>query len=220
MGSQVSRAAFQPPFPPPEIPSPATTTEYGRLRVEELGVTVARVLCRGSENVDAQQSASGTLSRRRQILLFSHGNAEDVASIGPWMEIVAEELHVDVFAYDYPGYGAPDEGRSALEPSEAGAFACARAAYRHLRDEMKIDPRDIVLFGRSLGTGMTVELASSYAASGVILQSPLRSAIRVVQNTPFSLPFDIMVNQEKLPKVCRAAFGFDFLFLHLSYYFY
>lgn len=61
--------------------------------------------------------------------------------------------------------------------------------------------------GRSLGTGPSCHLAAKLLSikdgrkpAGLILQSPFLSAIRVVMNTPFTLPIDIFPNlgqQEK-----------------------
>jgi hypothetical protein len=38
-------------------------------------------------------------------LLYSHANAEDLGSIYPWCKFLSKMLQVNLFAYDYAGYG-------------------------------------------------------------------------------------------------------------------
>ena len=71
------------------------------------------------------------------------------------------------------------------EPSEQNCYADIEAAYQYLREVKKLLPEQIVLYGRSLGSGPTCYLAAKTAESGrsiagVILQSPVLSVLRVV----------------------------------------
>jgi hypothetical protein len=44
-------------------------------------------------------------------LLYSHANAEDLGNIYPWCKFLSKMLGVNIFAYDYTGYGlATDQG--------------------------------------------------------------------------------------------------------------
>lgn len=46
-------------------------------------------------------------------ILYSHANAEDLGSIYPWCKFLSKSLQVNLFAYDYTGYGmAYEEGKS------------------------------------------------------------------------------------------------------------
>jgi len=116
--------------------------------------------------------------------------------------ILSERLKVNVAAYDYPGYG---ESRSELDlpiqPSEEYCYEAANTVYDYLTKEENIQPAQLIAYGRSLGTGVTVEIASKKQFRGVILQSPLRSAVRVVLNTGLTLPFDIFANQDKVHNI-------------------
>jgi len=83
-------------------------------------------------------------------------------------------LRSDVFAYEYPGYGSA-EGKAC----ESGCYEAADAAFRFVTNELKVKPYSVVLYGRSLGSGPTVDLAHRQnEVAGVVLQSPLSSAIR------------------------------------------
>jgi hypothetical protein len=44
-------------------------------------------------------------------ILYSHANAEDLGNIYPWCKFLSKMLGVNIFAYDYTGYGlATDQG--------------------------------------------------------------------------------------------------------------
>lgn len=72
---------------------------------------------------------------------------------------------------DYRGYGG-SEG----EPTEAGLYRDAQAAWDWLRGQ-GVD--DIVVWGRSLGTGVAVELARRNEPTALILEAPFDSAVNV-----------------------------------------
>lgn len=98
-------------------------------------------------------------------LLFLHGNAGNASHRLPNAALLAQ-LGVDVLLLDYRGYGL-SEGR----PSEAGVYTDARAGLAHLQEACGFQPERIVLFGRSLGGAVAVELAQDRPLAGVILES-------------------------------------------------
>jgi len=130
----------------------------------------------------------------RSTILYIHGNASDLGQIRPWLF----QLHnwgYRVFAYDYRGYGTSDG-----TPSETKAYEDAEAAYQYLTQTLQIAPRDILVYGRSLGGGSATELARRHPVGGVILESTFTSAFRVV--LPISIfPFDKFPNLQKLAQV-------------------
>jgi abhydrolase domain-containing protein 17 len=110
---------------------------------------------------------------------------------------------VNIIAYEYPGYSfaAFDAAGNYRPPSEGGVYAHAHAAYTWATQQQQIQPEDIIIYGRSLGSGAATELASTVASGGLILQSPIASAIRVVARQPFTLPMDIFANIDKIHRV-------------------
>ena len=104
-------------------------------------------------------------------VLISHGNYGNIGYGGrPQFYAWFRDLGVNLFAYDYRGFGA-SEG----SPSEAGVYADAAAAYRYLTDSLHVPPSRIVLFGHSLGTGVTIELARHVSAAGLIVEDAYTS---------------------------------------------
>lgn len=111
----------------------------------------------------------------RGAVLFSHGNAGNIAdrleSIG-----LLRRLGLSVLAYDYGGYG-----RSSGSPSEARIYGDIRAAWRHLTGPLGVPPDRVVIFGRSLGAGPTVQLASEVEAGAVVIESTFLSVVEVAR---------------------------------------
>jgi fermentation-respiration switch protein FrsA (DUF1100 family) len=127
-------------------------------------------------------------------LLYSHGNAEDLGDVLPYLQQL-QKLGFSVFAYDYQGYGTSDG-----TPSEQNAYADINAAYNYLTKSLKISPARIIVYGRSVGSGPSVDLASRERVAGLILESGFVSAFRVVTKIPI-VPFDKFANIDKIGRV-------------------
>lgn len=127
-------------------------------------------------------------------ILYSHGNGETLGDIYPRL-LDFRNLGFSVFSYDYRGYGL-----SPGKPSVNKAYRDIDAAYEYLTHQLKIPADRIILFGRSVGSGPSVYLASRRASAGLILESAFISTFRVVVPVKI-LPFDKFPNQERLPKV-------------------
>jgi len=70
-------------------------------------------------------------------------------------------------------------GASTGAPTEVNIYADVEAAWRYLTDQHGISPERVVLYGQSIGTVPTVDLASRVKVAGVVLHSPLTSGVRV-----------------------------------------
>jgi pimeloyl-ACP methyl ester carboxylesterase len=139
-------------------------------------------------------------------ILFSHGNAEDLGMIYDWFSDLARVLRVNILAYDYTGYG-----KSTGTPSEENCYSDIEAAYHYLTEVRHIRPEQIVLYGRSLGSGPSCYLATKTAqqgrgVGGLILQSPLLSAYRVAFNFRFTMVGDKFANVDYAPRIACPVF--------------
>ncbi len=130
----------------------------------------------------------------RYTVLYSHGNAEDLDDVGYLVEQI-RALGVNVLAYDYEGYGT-SEGA----PSERRVYEDIDAAFHYLTSARGLAPEQVILYGRSLGGGPSVDLASRAAVGGLILESTFISAFRVLTRARL-LPFDRFDNLAKMPLV-------------------
>src|SRR5690606_19443644 len=71
------------------------------------------------------------------------------------------DLGCDVLIFDYRGYA-----ENAGSPSEAAMVSDARAIWQFAVDEIDRNPREIVLFGESLGGAVAIELAAWLSRQG------------------------------------------------------
>ncbi|MBN2297619.1 MAG: alpha/beta hydrolase [Deltaproteobacteria bacterium] len=130
----------------------------------------------------------------RYTILHSHGNAEDLGDIEGILETFLMQ-GFSVIAYDYSGYGT-----STGKPSEAALYANILAVYEYLRDHQQISPCQILVFGRSVGGGPSVELAAHHPVGGLILESVFTSAFRTITRIPI-FPIDKFNNLRKISSV-------------------
>lgn len=106
----------------------------------------------------------------RTTVLFCHGNA---GNIGHRIEIIDMffKLGLDVFIFDYRGYG-----RSQGNPSEAGLYLDAQSAYKYLIDKRNLNGESIIVYGKSIGANVAVELCSKVRTAALISESAFISA--------------------------------------------
>jgi uncharacterized protein len=103
-------------------------------------------------------------------VVYCHGNGENVAWLGEYMDLLRGRHRISIFAFDFRGYGR-SEGR----PAEAGIVADGKAAQRWLADRVGTDPSRILLWGRSIGGAVAVQVAADQGARGVILERTFTS---------------------------------------------
>jgi len=70
-------------------------------------------------------------------------------------------------------------GASTGAPTEVNIYSDVDAAWHCLTDRYGVTPETVVLYGQSIGTVPTVDLASRVKVAGVVLHSPLTSGVRV-----------------------------------------
>lgn len=130
-------------------------------------------------------------------ILFSHGNAVDIGQMTGFLHSLAARFEVNILCYDYSGYGA-----STGQPLEDNLYADAEAALHELRERYHIPLDQIVLYGQSIGTAPTVELATRHKVAGVVLHSALMSGLRVVcPGTTRRFCFDPFTNIDKVASI-------------------
>lgn len=133
------------------------------------------------------------------VILFSHGNAIDLGQMSSFYLSLGTRINCNIFrlvrlfvcfskqihydlsivnfsrnSYDYSGYGV-SSGRA----SERNLYADIECAWNTLRNKYNFEPSQIILYGQSIGTVPTVDLASRFEVAAVILHSPLMSGFRI-----------------------------------------
>lgn len=136
--------------------------------------------------------------RSKGVILYFHGNT---GSIRRWA-VTAEELTsygYDVLIVDYRGYG-----KSRGKRSEVAMHHDAEAAYQFLLE--KYPTSDIVIYGRSLGSGFAVPLAAKHPESKLVLETPFYSLLEVAEQQAPYIPIGFLLrfplrSDEVIPQV-------------------
>ncbi|MDA7978629.1 MAG: alpha/beta hydrolase [Pirellulales bacterium] len=136
----------------------------------------------------------------RAVVLFTHGNAGNITSRIDLLRTLNQQHGLAVMAFDYRGYG-----RSEGSPDEQGVLNDARAARVWLARRTNVTEREIVLFGRSLGGAVAVDLAARDGASGLILVSTFTSVPAVGSHHMWWLPTNLLMKErfDSLSKIGR-----------------
>ena len=173
-------------FAPTRLPPDHRFTVAGVLerKIEVEGATLSALHFR-------QPDAKG-------LVFFLHGNG---GSLQEWLTSTDfyRRTGFDLFILDYRGYGK-STGRIESEPQ---LHADVRAAWRAIAPEYA--GRKVVLYGRSLGTGLATNLATQVSADLLVLVSPYSSLRDVARDHYPWVPAAVlrypMRTDEWLPKV-------------------
>lgn len=143
------------------------------------------------------------------VLLWLHGNAGNVTHR---YDMICEmiKLPAEILIIDYRGYG-----RSEGSPSENGLYLDARAAWHYLIEERRVPPQRIVIFGKSLGGAVAIDLAASVMPAGLIVQSTFTCIADMArQIMPLFPTFILRTKMDSVSKIRRVAC--PKLFIHSS----
>ncbi len=123
----------------------------------------------------------------RGSVIFLHGNAGNMAGRLDDVQLM-HGMGVNVLLLDYRGFGRSD-GR----PDEQGTYEDAETAWRYLVETRGQSPEQIVLFGRSLGGAIAIELATRQAPAALIVESTFTSIVDIGRLHYWFLPVRFLV---------------------------
>ena len=134
----------------------------------------------------------------RAVLLWFHGNAGNISHRLHNLKKLHDALQIPVFIFDYREYGL-SEG----EISKAGTFFDANGAFQYLTEEKGFQKSSVLLFGRSLGTALAVDIAGKEECLGVVLEAAFTSTDEMMQRyfPFFSLPMQSTVKYDSLSQI-------------------
>ncbi|MCL1469511.1 alpha/beta hydrolase [Argonema antarcticum] len=116
----------------------------------------------------------------QQTVLYLHGNGINVgANVAHAIRL--HKLGVSVLLIDYRGYGR-SEGKF---PTEKSVYHDAETAWNYLIEKRHISPKDILIYGHSLGGAIAIDLAVQHPdAAALIVQSSFTSMSQMVNERP------------------------------------
>ena len=104
-----------------------------------------------------------------KVLIYFHGNAGNIYHRIPGL-IQLQKSGLNVVGVSYRGYG-----KSEGDPDEDGIYQDGKAIFRYVSKELGFSDKNIVIFGRSIGTTVAINTAQYKQIAGLILVSPLTS---------------------------------------------
>ena len=123
-------------------------------------------------------------SIRRGIVLYFHGNRENINRYAPFAKNFTRNNY-EVWMIDYPGYG-----KSTGKRKEKILYEDALTFYKMAISKIAAD--SIIIYGKSLGTGIAAQLASVRDCKKLILETPYYSMDALAKHYFFIYPVGLM----------------------------
>jgi fermentation-respiration switch protein FrsA (DUF1100 family) len=137
-------------------------------------------------------------SASRGVALLLPGNAGNISHRIDYA-LMFRGLGFSTLLVDYRGYG-----KSTGKPSEEGTYSDADAAWRWLTEVRGIPGREVVVYGESLGGGVSSWLASRYPPRALVLASTFTSALDLGAELYWFLPVR-MITRFRYDTLTRLA---------------
>ena len=120
------------------------------------------------------------------VVLYFHGNRQNIERYAPFAKNFTKN-HYEVWMMDYPGFG-----KSTGERNERILYDDAMQLYKMARARFSKD--SIILYGKSIGTGIASQLASIRDCKKLILETPYYSIDAMMRQYAFMYPMNWMTN--------------------------
>ncbi|WP_341226415.1 alpha/beta hydrolase [uncultured Arcticibacterium sp.] len=126
-----------------------------------------------------------TSQKSKGLLFNNHGNRRNLSRWGRSAEQFTS-LGYDVFFYDYRGFG-----KTKGKPSEENIFSDSAFLYEEMKKEYSED--SIIVYGRSLGSGVAAKLAAENNPKMLILESAYYSMAEVGKMHLPIFPYKLLI---------------------------
>ena len=139
-----------------------------------------------------------TDSMTKGVVLYFHGNKGNINRYAKFAKNFTRNGY-EVWMIDYPKFG-----KSTGTLSEASLNEMALQLYKLAR--VRYQPQQIILYGKSLGSGIAAQLASIRDCNQLILETPYNSMVSLVNHYALIYPIESMLKykfhtDQYLPKV-------------------
>lgn len=128
-----------------------------------------------------------TMQAKKTVLYFQENGAN--ISFRPSRLNTFHRMGVNGLLIDYRGYGK-STGRI---KKERDIYTDGVTAWNYLTIERKIDPRDIIVWGRSLGGGVATEIAQHRQIAALVLESSFNSLDDIARRKYWYLPTKLLL---------------------------
>lgn len=121
-------------------------------------------------------------------IIYFGGNAEEVSYN---LEDARRYSAKHLFFTNMPGFGG-----STGKPSEQSFFGSALQAFDHIIQKNNLNPDNIFIMGRSLGSSVATYVASQRKSKGLILITPFDSVEKIAQNQYKLFPVKLLLKHK------------------------
>ena len=116
-------------------------------------------------------------TKTNKIIIYFHGNAEDLGGSYHFLQYFQFRIEAHIIAVEYPGYGVYEGS-----PNEDDILRDARRVIEFILKVLRYSINDVIVLGRSIGTGPAWYLASKHNLAALALISPYTSIRGIVKN--------------------------------------
>ncbi len=125
-------------------------------------------------------------SLRKGIVLYFHGNMSNIEHYAENAQLFTSQ-NQEVWMIDYPGFG-----KTSGERTEGILYSDALIMYNMAKARINSD--SIIIYGKSMGTGIAAQLASVRECKRLILETPYYSIDALAARFAFIYPVNWMMN--------------------------
>jgi uncharacterized protein len=122
------------------------------------------------------------------ILIYYHGNMTNVIRYAAYTTLFTMNGY-EVWMMDYPGFGKTTGKRT-----EQSLYADAQTIYDLAKQKMSTD--SILIYGKSIGTGVATYIAAHNACKRVLLETPYYSLSTVYDDFTFIYPTKFLLRYQ------------------------
>ena len=145
---------------------PTENNYYG----DDLTVNIEKVKVETDDNIDLLAWYHNKDINKFKTILYLHGNAGSLENRIHKINHF-EDMNINFLLLSWRGFSG-NKGK----PTEQGLYQDARSAIKWLKNQGIIE-ENIIIYGESLGTGVTTEIAQNRNFAGIILESPFTSMV-------------------------------------------
>lgn len=139
--------------------------------------------------------------KNTKIMLFFHGNAEDLGLAHAILTQIKNKLKITILAVEYSGYGLYEGEKSA----DLVLNDCL-LVYDYMTKQLGVAEEDIILFGRSIGSSPSCFIAKERPAVGcMILMSPFKSLRDIAKDRVGKLLSYLLADRYRNIDLIRSA---------------
>ncbi|HVG17199.1 MAG TPA: alpha/beta hydrolase [Chitinophagaceae bacterium] len=145
--------------------------------------TELNVKAEGNRNINIIQFSPREPAKG--VVLYFHGNMRNIERYAGFAALFTKHQY-DVWMIDYPGFGK-STGKATEEKM------CDDALMLYKLAEKKFTPQNIIVYGKSLGTGVASYVAANRPCKKLILETPYYSMKDLARHYLFLFPVNLLL---------------------------